>query len=143
MSDPASSDYRLVPDVPAVDDFVRLRRDAGLTPMPRDRAEAGLPGTWRAAHVVASDGETVAMGRIVGDGACYFHVVDMAVLPGHQRRGLGDRILAHLLERVRDEAGPGAYVTLMADPPGVGLYRRHGFRDVAGRMTGMDLRIEA
>lgn len=137
----SATDYRLVPEPPSVEDFVRLRREAGLTPKSPEQSAAALPGTWRAAHVVLG-GETVAMGRIVGDGACYFHVVDMAVLPAHQRRGLGDRILAHLLERVREEAPAGAYVTLMADPPGVGLYRRHGFSDVAGRMTGMDLLVE-
>ena len=36
------------------------------------------------------DAKTVGMGRILGDGGWYFHVVDMAVLPEHQRRGLGD-----------------------------------------------------
>jgi hypothetical protein len=28
------------------------------------------------------------MGRVIGDGGWYFHVVDMAVLPEHQRRDL-------------------------------------------------------
>ena len=44
--------------------------------------------------------ETVGMGRLSGDGGWYFHVVDMAVLPEHQRRGLGDVILTALLEDV-------------------------------------------
>jgi GNAT superfamily N-acetyltransferase len=58
------------------------------------------------------------MGRLLGDGGWYFHVVDMAVLPAHQRRGLGDAILGALLGRVREVAPPGAYVNLLADPPG-------------------------
>jgi len=33
------------------------------------------------------------MGRVIGDGGWYFHIVDMAVLPEHQRRGLGDAVL--------------------------------------------------
>jgi GNAT superfamily N-acetyltransferase len=70
--------------------------------------------------------ETVGMGRLLGDGGWYFHVIDMAVLPEHQRRGLGDVILTALLDHVRNHAPKGAFVNLLADPPGVALYRRHG-----------------
>lgn len=80
------------------------------------------------------------MGRVIGDGGWYFHVVDMAVLPDHQRRGLGDRVLTHLLDTIRRDAPPGAQVSLLADPPGRRLYERHGFVDCAPQMTGMVLR---
>jgi GNAT superfamily N-acetyltransferase len=53
----------------------------------------------------------VGMGRLIGDGGWYFHVVDMAVLPAHQRRGIGDCILTWLLDRVRDAAPPDAFVS--------------------------------
>ena len=43
-------------------------------------------------------GTAVGMGRVIGDGGGLFQVVDMAVMPEHQRRGLGDAILARLLE---------------------------------------------
>jgi len=69
---------------------------------------------------------TVGMGRVIGDGGWYFHVVDMAVLLDHQRRGLGDLILTALLDRIRRDAPAGAYVTLLADPPGRNLYAKHG-----------------
>ena len=69
---------------------------------------------------------TVGMGRVIGDGGWYFHVVDMAVLPDHQRRGPGDLILTALLDRIRRDAPAGAYVTLLADPPGRNLYAKHG-----------------
>jgi ribosomal protein S18 acetylase RimI-like enzyme len=51
------------------------------------------------------------MGRVLGDGGWYFHLVDMAVLPEHQRRGLGDAVMATLLERIRRQAPPGASVS--------------------------------
>lgn len=44
------------------------------------------------------------MGRIIGDGGWYFHVADMAVHPDHQKKGLGDFILAMLLDKVEQEA---------------------------------------
>jgi ribosomal protein S18 acetylase RimI-like enzyme len=77
------------------------------------------------------------MGRVLGDGGWYFHIVDMAVLPEHQRRGLGDAIMTALLDRIRLEAPPGAYVSLLADPPGRRLYQRHGFAETAPASVGM------
>ena len=133
--------YRLVMTAPPVSDYLRLRTEAGLSPKNQAQAAAALPGSWAACHVVADDGEVVGMGRLLGDGGWYFHVVDMAVLPAHQRRGLGDAILGALLDRVREVAPPGAYVNLLADPPGRRLYERHGFADTAPGSVGMALRL--
>ena len=84
----------------------------------------------------------VGMGRVLGDGGWYFHVIDMAVLPEHQRRGFGDAILTALLDQVRNHAPKGAYVSLIADPPGSALYRRHGFSVTAPVSDGMDLYLD-
>lgn len=142
MSTASELSYRLVDGPPAVASYLRIREQAGLTPKTLAQAEAALPGSWAAVHVVVgTTGEPVAMGRVIGDGGWYFHVVDMAVLPGHQRRGLGDRILTTLLRRIRERAPSGAYVSLLADPPGRRLYSRHGFEETAPSSTGMALRI--
>lgn len=133
--------YRLVPEPPPLADYLRLRTEAGLSPRTEEQARAALPGSWAAVHVVSDDGEVAGMGRLLGDGGWYFHVVDMAVLPAHQRRGLGDAVLTALLDRVREAAPPGAYVNLLADPPGRRLYERHGFRDTAPGSVGMAVRL--
>ncbi len=129
--------YRLVDGAPAVDEYIELRRGSGLTPKRRDQAAAALAGSWAAVHVVCEGGPAVGMGRVIGDGGWYFHVVDMAVLPGHQRRGLGDAILTALLDRIRAAAPDGAFVNLLADPPGRRLYGRHGFTPTAPGAVGM------
>jgi GNAT superfamily N-acetyltransferase len=124
--------YRLADGPPSVADYLLLRERAGLSPRREDQAEAALGGSWAAVHVLhEADDQTVGMGRLLGDGGWYFHVVDMAVLPEHQRRGLGDVILTVLLERIRREAPAGTYVNLVADPPGRRLYARHGFTPTA------------
>jgi ribosomal protein S18 acetylase RimI-like enzyme len=79
---------------------------------------------------------------VIGDGGWYFHIADIAVLPAHRRRGLGDAILTALIDRIRAEAPPGAWVTLLADPPGRGLYARHGFRETAPHSLGMALTLD-
>ena len=130
--------YRLADGPPTVADYLLLRERAGLSPRRQDQAQAALAGSWAAVHVLYEvEAKAVGMGRLLGDGGWYFHVVDIAVLPEHQRRGLGDAILAVLLERIRREAPAGAHVNLLADPPGRRLYARHGFTPTAPDSIGM------
>jgi GNAT superfamily N-acetyltransferase len=130
--------YRLADGPPTVADYLLLRERAGLSARGQDQARAALAGSWAAVHVLYEvEAKTVGMGRLLGDGGWYFHVADMAVLPEHQRRGLGDAILYVLLERIRREAPAGAHVNLIADAPGRRLYARHGFTPTALDSIGM------
>ena len=135
--------YRLADGPPTVADYLLLRERAGLSPRRQDQAQAALAGSWAAVHVLYEvEAKTVGMGRLLGDGGWYFHVVDMAVLPEHQRRGLGDAILAALLDRIRREAPPGAFVNLIADPPGRKLHTRHGFIPTAPDSVSMAMILD-
>ena len=134
---PLRDPYRLVEGPPIADSYMALRRHAGLTPRTPAQTAAALLGSWAAVHVVDGDGQAVGMGRVIGDGGWYFHVVDMAVMPDHQRRGIGDAILGWLLARIGQVAPPGAYISLLADEPGRRLYERHGFEPTAPRSIGM------
>jgi GNAT superfamily N-acetyltransferase len=136
--------YRLVMSAPPLPDYLRLRAGAGLSPTSEEQATAGLHGAWAACHVIhEATGEVVGMGRLLGDGGWYFHVIDMAVLPEHQRRGLGDAVLTALLDCVRSAAPPGAYVNLLADLPGRRLYERHHFVETAPNSIGMSLWLDS
>ena len=135
-----SAGYRLVDGPPSVSDYAVLRERSGLTPRREDQAAGAVAGAWATVHVVdEADRAAVGMGAVIGNGGWYFHIVDMAVLPEHQRRGLGDAILSALLERIRAGAPPGAFVSLLADPPGRGLYARHGFAETAPGSIGRAL----
>ncbi len=129
-------DLRLEPLAPTLDDYLELRRASGLTPKRPDQGAPALANSWAWRRIVDADGRSVAMGRVVGDGGWYFLVADMATLPAYQRRGLGRRILEGLLAEIREKAPEGAYVTLLADPPGQALYRSLGFTEpTSGSVT--------
>ncbi len=86
--------------------------------------------------VVAIDGdEAVGMGRIVGDGAMYAYIQDVAVDPDYQGRGIGQRIVAALLGHIRTSATGPVFVGLFATDAALPLYERNGF--TSGDMTGM------
>ena len=127
--------YALALETPSQADYLRLRIVAGLTPKDAANAAAGLPNTWFAV-VVRKDGETVGMGRIIGDGGLFFQIVDMAVEPAHQGRGLGKAIMTALMDHLRRHA-KGAYVSLIADGEANRLYSQYGFEPTAPRSVGM------
>lgn len=132
--------YVLLEGAPVAAEYLRLRERAGLSSKTAEQAKAAISGSWAACHVVhEADACSVGMGRVIGDGGWYFHVVDMAVLPEHQGRGLGSAVLAYLLEQIRQQAPRGAFVSLLADPPGRRLYARSGFVESAPDSVGMVL----
>lgn len=127
-------DLRFEP--PAVDEYLRLRAESGLTPRSRAESLAALAHSWAWVHVRIGT-EAVAMGRVIGDGGWFFHVADMATLPSFQRRGIGRAVLQALLDRIHTRAPGTPWVTLFADPPGLPLYRSMGF--VPNGCQGMEL----
>ena len=137
MSDLA---YDLVLAPPSVEEYMALRLAAGLSPKTEEAARLGLARTLHGVTIRAG-AEAVGMGRIIGDGGCFFDVVDIAVLPAHQRRGLGRRIMTSLMAYVRAHAPKSAYVTLLADAPGRKLYEEFGFVATAPGSIGMGLKI--
>jgi GNAT superfamily N-acetyltransferase len=128
-------DYTIHVETPSVDDYLRLRRNAGLTPRSAAAATAGLPHTV-AAVVVRHAGAAVGMGRLIGDGLCY-QVVDIAVEPAHQGKGLGKAVMARLMEEARRLAPAEAYVSLIADGKASDLYAQFGFEPTAPASIGM------
>ena len=117
--------YKVIEGVVSVDDFIRLRNVSGLTPRPRDAAQKGLPRSLFGVTIKFGS-ETVGMGRVVGDGALNFEIVDLAVDPEHQRKGLGSLIMQSIMNYLESETPRGAYITLMADV--VELYEKFGFK---------------
>jgi len=142
------ANYTLHEGYPEIPDYLHLRAASGLTPKLAAQAAAVKSGSWYGCYVTYDDNETgrstpVAMGRIIGDGGWYFHIADMAVLPQHQRKGLGDVVLKKLLARIRSEAPEGnPYVNLLADAPGLKLYAKNGFVDAAPKETGMVMAMQ-
>src|SRR4051812_31176494 len=128
----------MVEGTPVLAAYQRLRAESGLSPRTDAQALPALAGSWWGCHVVHdASGEVVAMGRVIGDGGWYFHIADMATLPAHQRRGLGNLVMTALLDRIREQAPARAYVSLFADPPGRKLYARHGFTEDREASIGM------
>lgn len=86
--------------------------------------------------VVMYDGQPVGMGRVIGDGAFYFYVQDVAVAPEHQGNGIGTVIVESLIEQVERIGPPKSFIGLFAAGRATALYEQHGFAAHPG-MAGM------
>lgn len=130
------SEYKLVVRNPTVEEYCALRAGAGLSPRSEAIVRIALPNTLFAV-VIEDRGSAVGMGRVVGDGGTVFQVADIAVLPEHQRCGLGKQILDAIDAWIRRNAHPGAFINLFADRGVAPLYARYGFRPRDPEEPGM------
>ncbi|MBW7569258.1 GNAT family N-acetyltransferase [Chromobacterium subtsugae] len=135
---PNRDDYALIEAAPDVDTYRRLRAESGLSPKTEEAARLGLAGTAYAVQVRCGE-EVVGMGRLIGDGGSFYQVVDIAVLPAHQGRGLGKRIMAAIRGHIDRELPVSAYISLIADGDAKHLYAQFGFEPTAPRSEGMAL----
>ena len=131
-------EYLVLRRNPTVEEFCDLRRLSGLTPKSAEAAALGLPNTIHAV-VVQHEGETIGMGRVIGDGGTAYQLTDIAVLEAHRGKGLGKRIVAELVDWLQANAPKGAYVSLIADGPAKALYAQFGFAETAPVSVGMSM----
>ena len=94
---------------------------AGILPMPGVKL------------VLARDGEGELTGfslfRTVSDEA---ELLLLAVAPEHRRRGIGQMLLEHFIERARDSGASRVHLEVREGNPAVVMYRQAGFT-MAGR----------
>ncbi len=130
------SGYTVKIKTPSSEDYRRLRSVSGLAPRSAEATAAGLPNTFLAV-VVEHGGRAVGMGRVIGDGGLFFQVVDIAVEPEHQGKGLGKSIMDTLTAELRRRVPAEAYVSLIADGEAHRLYQQFGFQMTAPASVGM------
>lgn len=132
------SDFELSAAEPTAEEYVRLRLAAGLDERSIEAARIALPNSYFSV-CIRDAAELIGMGRIVGDGGCNFEIVDIAVHPDYQRRGLGSQIMTALMAHLRSTAPASAYVSLIADGATPALYEKFGFEPTAPASIGMAL----
>lgn len=127
-------------EIPASEEYLALRTAAALSTMSVEGADIGLRASW-CSVCVRHAGELIGMGRVVGDGGLFLFVVDIAVAPAWQGRGLGRRIMQALMDEVHARAPARTMVGLIANGEVHRLYEQFGFKLVAPAAHGMLLRL--
>ena len=132
--------YSTALSTPSIENYCRLRSGSGLSAKTIEAASRGLINSLFAVQIIHQH-TTIGMGRIIGDGGCFYQVVDIAVLPEHQGKGLGKIIMQEIMRFIDNEVPSSAYVSLIADGKAQDLYAQFGFKHTAPRSVGMAIKI--
>ncbi|WP_196812599.1 GNAT family N-acetyltransferase [Butyrivibrio sp. XPD2002] len=109
------------------EDFVRLRVTTGFADIPVPHARKALQNGLLNVSAV-KDGKLIGMGRLVGDGAMYWYLQEIIVLPEYQGLGIGTMIVNHLVDYAVKNSSTGKITTI----GGVSARGKEGFYEKLG-----------
>ena len=120
------ADVEIVHRQTAVADFRLLRESCGW-PVPGEAACAKALANSLFHAIAVIDGQTVGMGRVVGDGSLINYIQDLIVLPAYQSKGIGKLLMDALMAYLTETADPGSTVGLISATGAIEFYRQYGF----------------
>lgn len=129
-------DFKIVHHSPSVEGYLDLRKEAGLSSKSVEAATAGLSNSLFSVTIF-DETTLIGMGRIIGDGGAFFQLVDIAVKPDYQGKGLGKLVMKELMAYLNKHTYDGSYVSLIADEPANKLYEKFGFEYTYPKSYGM------
>ncbi|WP_409340252.1 GNAT family N-acetyltransferase [Paenibacillus sp. MBLB4367] len=112
---------------PGIKEYLELRLAAGLSQKEESAAGTALSHSVFSVVIRNDDSELIGMGRIIGDGGCYYQVVDIAVNRSYQDKGLDKVLMDEITEYLNLHIPKDADVLLLAEVPAIGLYQKYGF----------------
>jgi ribosomal protein S18 acetylase RimI-like enzyme len=113
--------------LPTVDEYNKLRLLVDWPIIEESLTKRGIANSLFSVCIVTADGLLIGMGRVVGDGAIYFHLQDVIVHPDYQRKGIGKIIATELLNYVDTVSGKNTNIGLMSSKGREKFYVAFGF----------------
>jgi len=110
------------------DDFHFLYSSVGWNAPPKPQIKKALENSLYTICIKDS-GKPIGMGRLIGDGSMAFTVKDVAVLPSHQRKGIGKMILETMMKYIKECTPQGQHicVELFSGYEKEAFYEQFGF----------------
>lgn len=110
--------------------FIFLFNSVGWTPPMKEQTAKALSNTL-CTFSIYDDGKLIGMGRLMGDCAMSYYIKDVAVLPEYQNKGVGKKLMEHMMAYVKKQLPPGWKVSieLISTKGNEGFYRKLGFEE--------------
>ena len=138
MDENLCGQIKLVDNILQPEDFVRLRVEAGFAEVPVAHARKALQNGLINFSAIYN-GKLVGMGRLVGDGAMYWYLQEIIVLPQFQRKGIGTMIVNHLVDYAKANSITGKFTTIggVSAKGKEPFYEKMGFEIISNGMKKM------
>ena len=138
-------DVKYVDNILTTEDYRMFNDKMGEDYTTQEQAERAVAGQLLSVSAVLG-GKNVGMARLLGDGAIYWCIVDVFVLPEHQGKGIGRAMVQRLVRYVHETGLPGTSgsLFLMCAKGKEGFYEKLGFvkRPHSREGAGMEMEIE-
>ncbi len=112
-------------EVPDSKEYIELRVAAGLSSKDDSVAKTALSNSIFSVIIRTDDSELIGM--IIGDGGCFFQIVDFAINPSHQDKGLDKVIMSEIVDYLNQNVPKGADIIVMTDVSAISFYKEYGF----------------
>lgn len=121
-------------------DYCSLRESVNWINFAKVQTEKALKNSLYTVIAVEND-QTVAMGRLIGDGM-YYTIVDIVVHPDYQHRGIGTGIIRRIMDYINRETPEGgrSSVQLIAEKGKEPFYESLGFKTIPHEFCGSGMR---
>ncbi len=113
--------------------IIRLYKDAGWWSPANDRQPEFVDKISENSYCFVGafcDDEMIGMGRVLSDGISDAYIQDVTVLRDYRRRGIGGRIIAHLLGKLQTDQIE--WIGLIGEPGTGSFYKQLGFKKMQG-----------
>ena len=126
--------------LPAIEEYRKLSDAVGWTNFTNlDAVSKSLPQSLFSI-VAEKEGELVGMTRVGGDGAIFFYIMDVAVMPDMQGMGIGTALMNAAIEFIHQSGAEHALTYLFTGARRTSFYQRFGFEGPETWLYGMSAR---
>lgn len=123
------------------EDYFNLRESVGWMNFSKEQTQKAPLNSIYTVIAVDDYGDAVGMGRLTGDGM-YYMIVDIAVCPDYQKKGIGTEIINMLITYVSGETPVGgrSSIQLIAEKGKESFYEKIGFKKIPHECCGFGMR---
>ena len=118
------------------EEYLELRKSTDWNQVSNEAAALGLINDLFSICITHA-GKTIGIARIIGDGAIYYYIQDLIVLPEYQEMGVGRLIMEQIEDYLQKNAPSGAFIGLMAAEDTAAFYKKFGYAVRSDQRPGM------
>ncbi len=118
------------------DEFQTIRKTTGWAMLEDNVVKLGLKNDLYSVCIFDDD-KLIGIGRVIGDGAIYFYVQDIIVIPEYQGKGIGKKIMDNIENYLNNNTNNNSFVGLMAAAGVKEFYYKFGYSERPENKPGM------
>ena len=119
-----------------VEEYQAMRNTTGWDMLDEQSVSHGL-GNDLFSVLAFDNNELIGIARVVGDGAIYFYVQDVIVIPEHQSKGIGKMLMSEVEAFLEEKTNNNSFIGLMAAEGVKEFYYKYGYSERPESRPGM------